>query len=1059
LSQSTPASPERGQVVHVRQRTWLVTDVQSDVVDLSCLDDDAAGDTAQVLWDLEPGARIAADAGGLKRPAALDDPRKFAAYLSALRWHAVTSTDKRLLQAPFRAGIDLMAYQLEPLRKALELPRVNLFIADDVGLGKTIEAGLILQELLLRQRIDRVLVVCPPAVTLQWQEELDQRFGLTFHLYDKDYVNDRRRERGWKVNPWTTARHFIVSTTRLRGQRSRKRKGVPRVDHLEELLNVLRDESNARTGKVERSLLIFDEAHHAAPSSKGSWGIDSRTTKAMRSLAERFEHRLFLSATPHNGLSNSFSALLELLDPQRFTRATPVTGANELAPVMVRRLKKHLRTEVSGLPERILVDHTIEQDDDDPELVLGALLAEYDAAYKATLADLPPAQQAARGLVLIRLHKHLLSSIAAFESTLKVHARSIRTRLEAASASPTSAAAPLPEADDDQSELALAEAEDLTETEARADDEMEAATLAPNVQALALLDKLQTVASAHAQQPDARMRELATWIKANLLTPTGEWKPTRLVVFTEFEPTLRWLQLRLPGLLSAADLEKRFDIYSGLQGDERRQQLKASFNRNPAKDPLRILLCTDAAREGLNLQAYCHHLFHFDLPWNPARVEQRNGRIDRKLQKQPQVFCHYFNLPQRPEDKVLTYMVKRIRTIADELGSLSGVLSARLAARFDKVGLRGATQRMVLQTLTPDDRAVQAAKALESRYEGDSTALRGDLALLERQMDRSKKAVGYDADQLRHAVDLGLRMVCGHGLSAIEPPTDPPAWRLPVKQLDATWASTLAPLREAADPDAPHWHLPKVRPVAFKAAHQLDADTVQLHLGHPVVKRLLARFRAQGFAAHDLERVTLMHTPNESVRRVVLLGKLSLFGHGATRLHEELVTVAGQWSADSAPTPYKANALRTAEAVLDAAIAGGSPTHPDPQASKRAIKKVDRDVRALMPALEQLGAEREAQAAELLTKRGEAEATEMVEILNRQHQKILEAQANGQLPFQFSTAEKSQYELDVRALAKRLDQLEKERTVEPEAIRRSYQITLRRFEPVGLVYLWPGSAS
>ena len=141
-------------------------------MELSCIDDDAPGEQLAVLWELEVAPEVLPDNPTLAATTALDDPRVFGAYLNALRWDCVTSTDRRLLQAPFRAGIDLKPYQLEPLRKALELPRVNLFTADDVGLGKTIEAGLILQELLLRQRIDRVLVVCPPAITLQWQEEL-----------------------------------------------------------------------------------------------------------------------------------------------------------------------------------------------------------------------------------------------------------------------------------------------------------------------------------------------------------------------------------------------------------------------------------------------------------------------------------------------------------------------------------------------------------------------------------------------------------------------------------------------------------------------------------------------------------------------------------------------------------------------------------------------------------------------------------------------------------------------------------------------------------------------
>ena len=123
----------------------------------------------------------------------------------------MTATDSRLFQSPFRAGIRIDPYQLEPLYKAPRLPRVNLFIADDVGLGKTIEAGLIATELLLRRCVQEIVVACPPAMLLQWRDELENRFGLTFEVFNRDYVERIRRERGHSVNPWTTFPRFLIS--------------------------------------------------------------------------------------------------------------------------------------------------------------------------------------------------------------------------------------------------------------------------------------------------------------------------------------------------------------------------------------------------------------------------------------------------------------------------------------------------------------------------------------------------------------------------------------------------------------------------------------------------------------------------------------------------------------------------------------------------------------------------------------------------------------------------------------------------------------------------------
>lgn len=202
-------TPLTGEIVRVRQRRYVVEGVvagegaaDSPLVRLSCLDDDAQGQALEVLWDREVDPEILAGEAWREVAARGFDPAdRFSAYLHAVRWNCVTATDPGLFQSPFRAGIRLDAYQLEPLRKALRLPRVNLFIADDVGLGKTIEAGLIARELLLRKKARDVVVACPPSMLPQWRDELEARFGLAFRILDKDYVREVRRRRGYGVNP------------------------------------------------------------------------------------------------------------------------------------------------------------------------------------------------------------------------------------------------------------------------------------------------------------------------------------------------------------------------------------------------------------------------------------------------------------------------------------------------------------------------------------------------------------------------------------------------------------------------------------------------------------------------------------------------------------------------------------------------------------------------------------------------------------------------------------------------------------------------------------------
>jgi hypothetical protein len=147
------------------------------------------------------------------------------------------------------------------------------------------------------------------------------------------------------------------------------------------------------------------------------------------------------------------------------------------------------------------------------------------------------------------------------------------------------------------------------------------------------------------------------------MAPSGNWNHRRLVIFTEWEATRRWFERRLAEALDDLAPDERIATFTDVTPFDRREELKRRFNADPANDPLRILICTDAAREGINLQARCHDLIHFDLPWNPARLEQRNGRIDRKLQPAVKVFCRYFVYQQRPEDIVLDALVRKTELI------------------------------------------------------------------------------------------------------------------------------------------------------------------------------------------------------------------------------------------------------------------------------------------------------------------------------------------------------------------------------------------------------------
>jgi superfamily II DNA or RNA helicase len=868
--QSRPEVPEPGRVVRVRGAIWAVTDVvqqglprspadegrpgRQHVVTLQSLAEDRLGEELSVVWELEVGHTVVPEQGLPERidPAGFDDPNQLGAFIDAARWGAVTSADAHTYQAPFRSGANIEPYQLEPLRRALSSPRTNLLLADDVGLGKTIEAGLVIQELLLRHRARSVIIVCPPSLSLKWQDEMRDKFGLEFTIVNSDLMAQVRRSHGPSANPFRLFPRVIVSMAWL---------PTPPAQRL--LRGVLSDAG--RPGSARRNafdVLVVDEAHHVAPagpsvlSSGRGYAVDSRRTVATRALARRCEHRLFLSATPHNGYSESFTALLEMIDHRRFSRGARLDSA-ALRQVTVRRLK----TELADQDFRHRVIEPLPFHPTPEEEANYGLL---DQLLRSTARA-----NGRKGLDIVGLllRKRFLSSPWAFARTLAAFAQATATGTQLALTDEYYAEV-LGSGQADEEEGRQEHPEFLSLWRGKGDSAM-AAVPADRIDALIAwgLD--------FQHRPNTRLDALVDLLDA-ICRPDGNWQNERVVVFTEYVDTLEWIVdvLRQRGY---ADV---LETIEGSTGIEERELIRARFAEPPQLDRIRVLVATDAAGEGIDLQAHCHRLVNFDIPFNPSRLEQRIGRIDRYGQlHSPKVF--YFAPDTRGglfsgNLAFLRRIGEKVATVEGDLGAVNPLIDAEILDEFTG-GSRVAAARAAA--------ADKGAQAINKALAG-GLSLNQELTELSRDYRRLRADLHLSPRSTRRVVDAALELTAQPLLVEVgDVDTDAPVFTVPT--LGAQWQGAVTGLTTRLRPDV-------LRPITFDPdAARGRTDLVHVHLGHPLLAKsariLRSALAGVGGTASPINRVTAVVVPDLPVSCVAAVSRLVLVGRGGLRLHEEVV--------------------------------------------------------------------------------------------------------------------------------------------------------------------------
>ncbi len=753
---STPAVTSRpafrpGTIIRARRRLWRVDRHEGDELLATTIDGGETEQhrlylgldpTGQPFEYIEPARLDLPDPTRVGYPAAQD--LLLRAYrLSLLHGSAPLLSLQRSRVIPTN-------YQLVPVALALEEPRVRLAIFDDVGLGKTVEAGLIVTELLARQMASRVLVVCPANLREQWREALAYFFHLEARIISTRHRREMERQLPVGANPWEFYRCLIVSEDYAK-------------------------DAAIRQQILEQSwdVVVIDEAHTLAKPHQSS--PDERVEMERWRLAQalstspRVRHLLLLTATPHNGYSDSFASLLRLLD------VGAVEGP-EHAPFIHREIaKKHIcqRTRrdlrawferegrQSAFPEREQVERVITP--------TGPERAAIDAVEAYGQMVLHGAQGTARqiiaGWAVMHLHKRALSSPEALRKSLRNRSEGLKRRLQQ-----WSEAAAETEAVEESEAVPVAAAramaldsdpgERLTEEEAaqRLERGFYAAKT-PGREALERellqLEEIIRLAEKITPAQDSKLR----FVLHNELPELLKQQP-RVIIFTLYRDTMEYVadQIERSGRFPGAKVVR---IEGSLSEQQRREKF-TEFER--AKQA--VLVATDAISEGINLQNACCQMIHWELPWNPNRLEQRVGRIDRFGQRAPKVYVRLLVMDDTLDGLVLGTLVKKAEQIRADYGFAPPYFGDDESILFllreqgIKIHLRPRQLSLFEPELTParpPEGNPFAAETLE-RIQAESFYGATDVTVpdIERRLKQTEAAIGSPA-QVQAFVRSGLQ--------------------------------------------------------------------------------------------------------------------------------------------------------------------------------------------------------------------------------------------------------------------------------------------------------------
>ncbi|MGB3388597.1 MAG: helicase-related protein [Pseudaminobacter sp.] len=582
---------------------------------------DVWGETAYRVWLPAKDAIVRARARDL---VALDSFQPTVEHIlhTAAAAKLLDALEDNLLLAPIQSSVVPLPHQLYALNRAMSRDRIRYLLADEVGLGKTIEAGLILRELKLRGMARRVLVVAPKGLVRQWQTEMRLHFGETLQFIEPAELSAFRQWRNDEENLWRLHDQVICSLDSVKPLEGRRGWSI-------EQLSIYNRERFEDLVSASWDLVIIDEAHRMGGSTE-----QVARYKLGAALAEAAPYLLLLSATPHQGKTDQFMRLMQLVDRDSFPDENSV-NRDRVRPFVI-RTEKRAAIDAEGQPlfkPRVTRLHAVAwQDRHAAQQRLYEAVTDYVRhGYNQAMA----AKQRHIGFLMILMQRLVTSSTAAIRTTLEKRQALL---------------------DQPQLQPSLFDAVDVEEwAELDGQAQVDIAVQAKGWEMeKAEVDTLLELARAtESQGTDAKAEALLELIYK--LQQEENEPALKLLVFTEFVPTQAMLAEFFESRgFSVATLNGGMDL-------DARTKAQQAFARD-----VRILISTDAGGEGLNLQ-FCHVIVNFDMPWNPMRVEQRIGRVDRI--GQPHVVRAFnFVLEDTVEHRVREVLEIKLAVIAEEFG-------------------------------------------------------------------------------------------------------------------------------------------------------------------------------------------------------------------------------------------------------------------------------------------------------------------------------------------------------------------------------------------------------